>query len=131
VNINPQFAGRSEHPSIKKRITVMSNGSTVATSISTFLSGLNPGQLLKIRNHLTQSQEMQALQDLAAMQANPALAPSLLAALAAIPNLPPAVLTWVTAGLAQPANFQTDIAQAEAALQAAAVNPGVLGSLGL
>jgi hypothetical protein len=111
----------------------MSNGTTatVATGISTFLSSLSPGQLLKLRTHLTQSQEMQALQDLAAMQANPALAPSLLASLSAIPNLPPAVLTWVTAGLAQPANFQTDIAQAEAALQAAAVNPGILGSLGL
>jgi hypothetical protein len=72
---------------------------------------------------------MTALQDLAAMQANPSLAPALLGALSAVPNLPPAVMTWVTAGLAQPANFQTDIAQAEAALQAAAVHPNILGGL--
>jgi hypothetical protein len=109
----------------------MSNVGSVATSgIATFLAGLNPRQLLNLRNHLTQSQEMQALQDLTTMQANPVLAPSMLAALATVPNLPPAVMTWVSASLADPANFKTDIAQAEAALAAAAVNPGILGSLG-
>jgi hypothetical protein len=109
----------------------MSNGTTTATTIATILGSLNPTQLLNLRRHMTNSQEMQALADISEMEANPALAPTMLAALAAVPNLPPAVQTWVAAGISDPANFKTDIAQAKAALAAAATNSGILGSLGL
>ena len=112
----------------------MSNGTTansVITALSNALSGLSPTGILKFRTHLTQSQEMQALEDLSEMEANPTLAPGMLAALSGVPNLPPAVQTWVAAGINDPANFKTDIAQAKAALVAAATNPGILSSLGL
>ena len=111
----------------------MSNGTTnsIATVISNALSGLSPGGLLKLRTHMTQSQTMQALEDISEMEANPTLAPGMLAALSGVPNLPPAVQSWVAAGINDPANFKTDIAQAKAALVAAATSPGILGSLGL
>jgi hypothetical protein len=48
-----------------------------------------------------------------------------------IPNLPPQVLSWVTNALSNPAAFQEDMTQAEAALQAATTNSGLLSNLGL
>ena len=111
----------------------MSNGTTatgIANSLSQILANLNPQQLNRLGRHLTQSQEMQALQILSTMQANPGLAPAMLPSLSAVPNLPPQVMTWVTAALSTPANFQQNMAQAVAALQAATTNSGLLGSLG-
>jgi hypothetical protein len=112
----------------------MSNGTsaaTIATSLSQIFANLNPQQLGSLGRHLTQSQEMQALQILTTMEANPALAPALLPSLSTVQNLPPQVMTWVTAALSAPANFQSNMAQAIAALQAAATSPGILGGLGL
>lgn len=110
----------------------MANGtSSIASAISSALGALTPGQLFQLGRHLTQSQEMQALQILTTMQANPALAPSLLPSLSTVQNLPPQVMTWVTSALSNPANFQSDMSQAVAALQAAATHTGVLGNLGL
>jgi hypothetical protein len=111
----------------------MSNGTTssIATALSSVLNGLTPGQLFQLGRHLTQANEMQALQILTTMQANPALAPALLPSLSTIPNLPPQVMTWVTGALSNPANFQSDISQAVVALQEAATHSGVLGNLGL
>jgi hypothetical protein len=112
----------------------MSNGTTaanIATSLSGIFANLTPGQLGRLGRHLTQSQEMQALQILMSMQANPALAPALLPSLSTVQNLPPQVMSWVTAALSDPANFKSNMAQATAALQAAATNPGILGGLGL
>ena len=104
---------------------------SIASSISSILGNLSPGQLWVLGHHLTSSQEMQALQILSNMEQNPALAPSLLPSLSTIPNLPPEVLTWVTSAIGTPASFANDMAQAMAALQAAAVHPGLLGNLGL
>ena len=112
----------------------MSNGTTsanIATSISQILSNLNPQQLNRLGTHLTQSQEMQALQIINTMRSNPAIAPAMLPSLSVIPNLPAQVMTWVTNALSNPANFQEDMTQAETALQQAAVSTGLLGSLGL
>jgi len=112
----------------------MSNGSTaanIATSLSSIFANLTPGQLGRLGHHLSQSDEMRALQILTTMESNPSLAPALLPSLSTIPNLPSQVMTWVTAALSTPANFQTNMAQAVAALQNAATSSGVLGSLGL
>ena len=109
----------------------MSNGNTLITNLSSALTALSPTGLLKLRTHMTQSQEMQALEDISEMEANPTLAPGMLAALSGVPNLPPAVQSWVAAGINDPANFKTDVAQAKAALVAAATSPGILGGLGL
>jgi hypothetical protein len=111
----------------------MSNGniSSIATALSNVLAGATPGQLFQLGKHLTQSQEMQALQILTTMEANPALAPALLPSLSTIQNLPPQVMTWVTAALSTPANFQSSMAQAVAALQQAAVHSDLFSNLGL
>src|ERR1700680_422282 len=112
----------------------MSNGSSaasIATALSGIFANLTPGQLGRLWHHLTQSDEMRALMLLNSMEQNPASVPALLPALSMIPNLPDQVMTWVTAAMAAPANFASNMAQAKAALQAAATNPGVLGSLGL
>ena len=112
----------------------MSNGSSavnIATSLSQIFANLSPQQLGRLGHHLTQSNEMRALMLLNSMEQNPAAVPALLPALSIIPDLPDQVMTWVSAAMASPANFASNMAQAKAALQAAATNPGVLGSLGL
>ncbi|HXC76858.1 MAG TPA: hypothetical protein VNU19_07395 [Candidatus Acidoferrum sp.] len=112
----------------------MSNGTTaasIATSLSGIFANLTPGQLGRLGHHLTTSDEMRALMILNSMEQNPGLAPSLLPSLSMIPNLPDQVMTWVTAAMATPANFGSNMAQAKVALQTAATNPGILGSLGL
>jgi hypothetical protein len=112
----------------------MSNGTTaanIATSLSSIFANLTPGQLGRLGHHLSQSDEMHALIILNNMELNPVIAPNLLPGLSVIPNLPDQVMTWVGAAIATPANFAANMAQAKAALQAAATNPGILGSLGL
>jgi hypothetical protein len=112
----------------------MSNGSNaanIATSLSQIFANLNPQQLGRLGHHLTQSDEMRALMIINSMENNPSLAPSLLPSLSMIPNLPDQVMTWVTAAMAAPANFASNMAQAKVALQTAATSTGVLGSLGL
>lgn len=104
---------------------------SIATAVSTALSSLTPRQLSLLGNHLTQSQEMQALGILSTMKANPALAPTLVGSLFQIPNLPDNVKTWVEAAVTEPASFQSNMDQAIAATQQAAVAPGILGNLGL
>jgi hypothetical protein len=74
---------------------------------------------------------MQALQIISAMKASPAIAPALVASLLSIPNLPAQVASWVEAAITEPASFQSNMDQAEVALQNAAVAPGLLGGLGL
>jgi hypothetical protein len=104
---------------------------TGATVLSNILGALTPRQLNSLSRHLTMSGEMQALQIIATMRANPALAPSLLPSLTSIPNLPAQVMTWVSNAITNPATFQDDMTQAQVAVQAAATNPGILGQLGL
>jgi hypothetical protein len=103
----------------------------VVSTLSTALQSLTPQQLGLLGRHLTASQEMQALQIISTMKSNPAIAGTLVPSLFAIPNLPSQVTTWVEAALTEPASFQQNMDQAETALQAAAVAPGILGSLGL
>src|SRR5271170_375909 len=104
---------------------------TAGTALSNILGSLTPGQYSKFFSHMTQSDASRAMQMMMTMESNPALAPALLPALEAIPNLPPMVTTWLTAALSNPANYQQDMAQAMAALQSQMVSPGVLGNLGL
>lgn len=106
-------------------------GGGVAAALSTIFAGLNPTQLGQLGRHLTQSQEMAALQIVDTMQANPTIAPMLLPSLSTVQNLPPEVMMWVTAALSNPAEYQQNMTQAKAALMAKATAPGVLGNLGL
>jgi hypothetical protein len=74
---------------------------------------------------------MQALQIISAMKSSPGIAPALVGSLFNIPNLPPQVVSWVEAAMTEPASFQQNMDQAQASLQQAAVQPGILGNLGL
>jgi hypothetical protein len=111
----------------------MSNGTTIATTtvnaLSSALSALSPGQLSKLGKHLTQSDEMKALQVIDAMIANPAAAASMSAQLTLIPNLPLTVTSWVNDAIANPATFQANMSQAKAALLSTATSPNILGGL--
>ena len=112
-------------------MTAAAAASNIGAGLANVLSNLSPNQLGLLGQHLTQSNEMRALQILSAMATSPAIAPSLMGSLTTIPGVPSQVLTWVSIAIAQPATFQENIAQAEAALQSAAVSPGILGNLGL
>lgn len=103
----------------------------ISAALSSLFANLTPVQLGKIGNHLTQSNEVNALLIVDRMQSTPALAPMLLATLSTIPNLPPNVMTWVEEALTDPPNAGQSYAQAKSALMQAAVAPGVLGNLGL
>jgi hypothetical protein len=104
---------------------------SVGTTLANILAGLTPGQFGNFMRHMTQSDASRAMQMIMTMQANPAMAPALLPAIEGIPNLPPAVTTWLTAAISSPANYQQDMAMATAALQQAMSQPGVLGNIGL
>lgn len=102
------------------------------TSLSSLLTSLGtatPGALQVLGNHLTQSNEMQAINVLDAMAANPATAASLLPELTAIPSLPATVTNWVTQAIANPAQFSNNIAQAKNSLLQVATSSGTLGGL--
>lgn len=101
------------------------------TVLSNVLGNLTPGQFAGFLHHMSQSDESRAMQLMMTMEQNPAAAPMLLASIESIPNLPPAVTTWLSAAISNPAMFMNDMAQAQAALQEAMVRPGVLGNLGL
>jgi hypothetical protein len=103
---------------------------TVGTALSNILSALTPGQLFNLGHHLTASDGARALALLGSMT-NPTMAAALVGSLASIPNLPPEVMTWVSAAMANPANFMTEMATASAAVQRAMTSPGVLGGLTL
>jgi hypothetical protein len=104
---------------------------SAGTVISNVLGALTPGQFLNFTRHMTQSDAGRAMQLMMLMEQSPAAAPSLLASIEGIPNLPPAVTTWLSAAISNPAMFMNDMAQAQAALQQAMLQPGVLGNLGL
>jgi len=104
---------------------------TAGTALANILGNLTPGQFGSFLHHMTQSDASRAMQMMMTMEANPAMAPAMLPAIEGVPNLPPTVTTWLTAAISQPANYQQDMAQAMAALQAQMTSPGVLGNLGL
>jgi hypothetical protein len=104
---------------------------TAGTALSTILGTLTPNQFSSFLHHMSQSDSSRAMQLMMTMEQNPQQAPMLLASIESIPNLPPAVTTWLSAAISNPANFQQDMAMAMAALQQAMTNPGVLGNLGL
>ncbi len=104
----------------------------VLTSLSSVLSSLGtaaPSALKLLGGHLSQSQEMQAIQVLDAMAANPATAPLLLPQLTAIPNIPPTVMNWVTQAISNPPQFANNIGQAKNSLLESMTSGGTLGSL--
>lgn len=103
------------------------NASAITSILTTIAS--TPGAWTVFTNHLSTANEMQAVQLLDSMQTNPALAPNLLPALLAIPNLPPAVASNVQEALTQPPNFQMLMANAKAALLAAAGTGGIFSGL--
>jgi hypothetical protein len=104
---------------------------TAGSVLANVLGNLTPNQFNGLLHHMTQSDEGKAMQLMLMMQQNPAAAPSLLAAIEGIPNLPPEVTTWLSAALSNPAMFLNDMAMAQAALQRSMTNVGVLGNLGL
>jgi hypothetical protein len=106
----------------------MANGAA-ATTLSSVLAALSPGQLLHLGHLISQSNEMKAMQILQMMQMNPVGAVSMLAALESIPNLSPQVITWASAAITNPASFAGNIAQAMAALQAQQVSILNVGSI--
>src|SRR5580704_17385096 len=108
--------------------------SNIVTTLSNALAALSPSQLLHLGNHLTQSGQMQALEVLDEMQIRDIAILS--GQLTAIPNLPPAVMTYVDAAIeaaaATPpdaAGFKTAITNAKVQLQQAAVSSGILGGI--
>lgn len=106
------------------------------TNLSTALASLGTGSLLALGNHLTQSQELQAVSVLDSMYSNPAAAAPLLPSLTAITGLPAVVMSDVESAVAAMAGatpdiatFKTDIQQAKSALLTAVTSPTTLGSL--
>ena len=99
----------------------------LSTALSTL--GSTPGALSLLGSHLSQSAEMQALEVLDQMDANPSTAASLVPELTSIANLPPTVMNWVNQAITQPANFASNIAQAKNSLLQAATSTGTLGGI--
>ena len=99
------------------------------TALGNIIGNLTPGQWGRLFGHMTQSDASRALQMMMSMQMNPAMAPALLPSIESIPNLPPEVTTWLTQAISNPANFQTDMGLAEAALQRSLATG--IGALGL
>ena len=104
---------------------------SVITSLSTALGSLTPQALRALGGHLSQSQELAAMEVLDNMAANPGAAASMLPELTTIQGLPPTVMNWVNQAIAKPNDpgFSNLIAQAKNALLQAATNTGVLGGL--
>lgn len=109
----------------------MAISSATITSLSTLLQtiGSTPGALNLLGSHLSQANEMQALEVLDQMEANPSTAAALLPELTSIANIPPTVTNWVNQAITQPTNFASNIAQAKNALLVAATSTGTLGTL--
>jgi hypothetical protein len=109
----------------------MALSSSILTSLSTALGALTPSALRALGSHLSESNELAAMEVLDSMLASPSTASTMLPELTAIPNIPPQVMTWVNAALATPAgpSFVSNINQAKAALQTAVTSTSVLGNL--
>jgi hypothetical protein len=110
----------------------MSISPETITALSTALQtlGSTPGALSLLGTHLSQANEMQALEVLDQMEANPATAASLLPELTTIANIPPTVTNWVNQAITGgPANFSSNIAQAKNALLQAATSSSTLGGI--
>jgi len=110
----------------------MAISSATITSLSTLLQtiGSTPGALNLLGSHLSQANEMQALEVLDQMEANPATAASLLPELTTIANIPPTVTNWVNQAITGgQQSFSSNIAQAKNALLQAATSTGTLGTL--
>jgi hypothetical protein len=108
--------------------------SSFLSNLSASLGSLPYGGLRLLGNHLTQSQEMQAMSILDAMEANPMAAPSELAALTALfgAGAPATVMNYVQAAMIQTANipaFIQNITQAKVELTKLATSPDLLGRL--
>ena len=73
------------------------NTASIVTALSGALTSLaaTPGALSALGNHLTTSNEMQAIVVIDNMSANPATAGAMLPELTAIPGLPATVMNWV------------------------------------
>lgn len=101
------------------------------TALSTALSGLasTPGALQLLGQHMTSSQEMQAVAILDQMAANPAGAAALLPAFSAIPNMPAVVTSDVVTAISSPAMFASQIAATRSALISSATSTTTLGGL--
>lgn len=103
---------------------------SLSSSLSTL--GQTPGVLKILGQHLSQSNELQAIGLLDAMSANPNQSAALLGALAAIPNIPPEVVGDVTQAISNinnPQVFAQSIASARTALLQAATHADVLSTI--
>jgi hypothetical protein len=101
----------------------MSNGSGVSgilSGLSSALGALTPGQSLLLGGHLKSSNEAVAMQYISNMVQNPVGASAFIGPLAAIPNLPASVMTFVTQGIASLPDvkaFNAAMTQAQVELQ--------------
>ena len=110
----------------------MAISASTITSLSTLLTtlGSTPGALNLLGTHLTTANEMQALEVLDQMEANPSTAASLLPELTTISGIPPTVTNWVNQAITGgPANFGNNIGQAKNELLQASMSTGTLGGL--
>jgi hypothetical protein len=113
----------------------MSTAGAVTGGLASILSSLSPGQLLHLGNEISQKSEVRAMSILMTMTANPPGASMAIIGLEAISDLPATVLTFAQAAASAAARgdvagFQTNMAQAVAALQATKVNPFTVGIFG-
>ena len=94
------------------------------SALTGVLKTMNAGQLFSLTNQLTSANEVKAMQVLMMMSANPPGAALLLPTLTSITGLPPQVLTFAEAAISAVGtpSFSQDMAQAQAALQAAPVS---------
>lgn len=99
----------------------MANGTgSILSGLSTALAGLTPGQTMLLGGHLTSSNEAKAMQYISMMLANPLGSSAFVASLAAVPNLPATVMTYVgqaIASLPNVAAFTAAMTSAQVELQ--------------
>ncbi len=110
----------------------MSISPATITALSSALStlGSTPGALSLLGSHLSEASEMQAIEVLDQMEANPSTAASLLPELTTIANIPPTVTNWVNQAITGgQSNFASNIAQAKNALLESATSTSKLSSL--
>lgn len=100
----------------------MSISASTLTALANSLSALTPAEINLLGGHLTQAEELQAMQVLDNMAANQSTAASLLPQLTAIANVPATVLNWVDQALATPGQFVNYIAQAKNALLSTSIS---------
>jgi hypothetical protein len=113
----------------------MTAAGTITGGLASVLSSLTPGQLLHLSSEISQKSEVRAMSILMTMTANPPGASMAIIGLEAISDLPATVLTFAqaaaaAAGRSDVAGFQSNMAQAVAALQSTKVNPFTVGIFG-